>query len=146
MNSKLNLIADWTARAAVANYRIGTLAKSSGVCPRQLHRFFRDHTGMSPKAWLNDLRLAQARILLLRSGLNVSQVADQLGYKRVAHFSREFRKRFGITPSCFQRILRGASELDKRKSDLDKPMDFPFARNQRVMATAHSESESDAKT
>jgi AraC-like DNA-binding protein len=63
-------------------------------------RACRKTTGRSPMQRLKQMRLDEARGLLLYSDLTVSQVAEYLGYPRVHEFSREFSKRFGMPPSA----------------------------------------------
>ncbi|HAA10567.1 MAG TPA: AraC family transcriptional regulator, partial [Cytophagales bacterium] len=53
--------------------------------------------------YLMDFRTRQA-IMLLESGMGIQDIANQLGYSSVSHFSRDFRKRTGQPPSLFQKV------------------------------------------
>ncbi len=57
-------------------------------------------TGESPMRRLRNLRMAEAKGLLLLSTMNVSHVADYLGYPRVHEFSRDYRGYFGHPPTA----------------------------------------------
>ena len=88
---------DWARRA---RYRSSPLASLLGVSARQLHRYMRALFGRSPQAWLDEQRLAQAATLLPRLR-SVKMVSYELGFKQVSHFSREFKRRYGIPPTEF---------------------------------------------
>jgi len=55
--------------------------------------------GVSPAQRLKLLRLSMARGLLWMTGLSVSQVADRVGYSRVQELSREYRRKYHVTPT-----------------------------------------------
>ena len=59
--------------------------------------------GMSVTTYINCVKLDYAAQLLRTGEMNVTQIADYLGYSDGGYFSRLFRKRFGICPSKFAR-------------------------------------------
>ena len=90
----------WLAVAEESAYRAPILSEKLKVSPRQLRRYTRTRFGRSPQVWLNEQRLRRAGPMLeeLRS---VKQVAFQLGFKQVSHFSREFKRQYGLAPTAF---------------------------------------------
>ncbi len=90
----------WLQLAQAAKYRSAALASLAHVSPRQLHRYIRRLFGRSPQAWLDDRRLALAGELLRRCRC-VKEVSYELGFKQVSHFSREFKRRYGLPPGRF---------------------------------------------
>ena len=92
----------WSQLAQKANYSITELAVLCGLSVRQLERKFRSAVCQSPKRWLNAMRLRAAR-KLLQDGGSVKEAAFSFGYKHPQHFSRDFRKFFGVPPSCERR-------------------------------------------
>jgi AraC-like DNA-binding protein len=64
-----------------------------------ISRSCRKATGMSPLQRIRALRMEHARGLLLYSGRNVSETAQELGYGRVCEFSRDLRGWFGVPPT-----------------------------------------------
>jgi AraC family transcriptional regulator, exoenzyme S synthesis regulatory protein ExsA len=69
---------------------------------RSLSSFKRDFLklyGIPPARWIAEKKLGYARNLLVNTGLSVSDVCDEAGFESVAHFSRLFKQRFGISPS-----------------------------------------------
>jgi AraC-like DNA-binding protein len=98
MNSRLNDVRDWAELAHNANYGVHEIADRCEVSVRQLERFFRERTGESPHVWVNKVRQERA-IAMLKDGFMVKEAAVNLGYKSVAHFSREFKRFHGFPPS-----------------------------------------------
>ncbi|KAF0813749.1 HTH-type transcriptional regulator CdhR [Andreprevotia sp. IGB-42] len=78
------------------------LAANLHITPAHLHRLCRQHLGNAPAQQLFLLRMGRARELL-QHGEKVSQVAQAVGYREVASFSRRFRQHYGVSPSCIQR-------------------------------------------
>ncbi|MCX7993416.1 MAG: helix-turn-helix transcriptional regulator [Fimbriimonadales bacterium] len=72
------------------------------VSPRQCQRLFRVAMGCSPSEYLTELRLRRAANLLVSTNLSVSEIALEVGYLSLSHFSRVFRERFGKTPRAFR--------------------------------------------
>ena len=99
-NPRIHHIEDWSQLAHQAGYSVSALAKSCNLSVRSLERFCLTAFGDTPCRWLNALRMQRA-IELLRDGSNVNETADCLGYHDRSHFSREFRKHYGITPKRY---------------------------------------------
>lgn len=81
------------------------IAEVAGVSERTVARACRAATGMSPARRLRELRMAQATGLLQHTDLPITEIAFRAGYSRVQEFSRDFRKRSGLTPSGMRRSL-----------------------------------------
>lgn len=74
------------------------IADEVNVSPRSLHYAFQKYLNVSPMRYLRNLRMDEARRLLL-SGKPVSYVALQVGFQHFSHFSAAYRARFGHVPS-----------------------------------------------
>ena len=77
-------------------------ARYVGVGRRQLERAFRVATGMSPMAFQRQLRLEYGSWLLLNNPSSITQIALDCGFADGAHFSRDFRAHFGLSPRQYQ--------------------------------------------
>jgi AraC-like DNA-binding protein len=97
----MHALEEWPIMARQARYKVGLLAKSLKICPRQLQRYTQELFGSSPQYWLNEQRLTDAAAMLKEDQL-VKTVSLELGFKCTSHFSREFKFRYGISPSKFQ--------------------------------------------
>jgi len=76
------------------------LAEVAGLSPWHLTRVFRVATGLTPHAYLVDLRLRDAR-RLLRAGTPPGDVAARCGFSDQSHLSRHFRRATGLAPGAF---------------------------------------------
>lgn len=74
------------------------LAAELHVSPRHLSRIFRRATGMSPHEYYLQLKMRRAQ-QLLGTDLSLKAIANQLGFESQFHFSRSFKKHFGLPPS-----------------------------------------------
>ena len=81
------------------DFNVDTLAADVGISRAQLHRKMKEITGISSGKFLRNLRMEQAARLLREGRINVTQVADSVGYNDQAHFSTAFKNHFGMSPS-----------------------------------------------
>lgn len=88
--------------------RIEALCDSSGMSRASLHRHFRLLTGLSPIQYQKQLRLQEARQLLLAGEHRASDVAFVVGYESTSQFSREYLRQFGVSPIRDVRQIRQA--------------------------------------
>ncbi len=77
---------------------IENLAKENHMSISSLHHKFKAITMMAPLQYQKELRLQEARRLLLNESLDVTTAAMDVGYGSLSQFHREYRKRFGATP------------------------------------------------
>lgn len=83
------------------DFKVSTLAPMIGVSERYLCRRFNEVYGMSPKRYLNELRIKRAKELLI-GNFNVSEVAGLTGFRDIYHFSSFFKTQCGISPSEYR--------------------------------------------
>jgi AraC-like DNA-binding protein len=71
-----------------------------------LNAICQDLSGISAKQLLLDLKLTEAKRLLLYSKLNINEISFQLGFEDSSYFARIFKKKALLSPSLFQRKYR----------------------------------------
>lgn len=82
---------------------MAVLAKKMNISTSYLGKLFHDHTGKSVSAFLTEIRLEQARMLLLQDPeRSVVQIAADVGYPNPGYFSTKFKKYFGVSPSSLR--------------------------------------------
>lgn len=84
------------------DFGVDALASDVGLSRGHLHRKIKEMTGVSTGRFLRNLRMEQAARLLLEGKVNVSEVADRVGYIDQTHFSQAFKNHFGISPSAYK--------------------------------------------
>lgn len=77
---------------------VESIARVAGMSQSSLHEYFKHATSMSPMQFVKNLRLHQARVLLL-GGSSASAASYRVGYSSPSQFSREFKRFFGDLPS-----------------------------------------------
>ena len=93
---------------------VGHFARTLGVTPTHLSRCCRQTCGRSALSLLSDRRLYEARMLLRDSTLPVQTIAETLGYRSAAYFTRNFHDKTGMTPSRFRKTGQSPAALRAR--------------------------------
>lgn len=75
------------------------LADAAGMSPSSFHQHFRAVTSLSPLQFQKQLRLIEARRLMLAEGLSASSAAFEVGYESVSQFTREYGRLLGLPPA-----------------------------------------------
>lgn len=78
--------------------RIEDLARQARMSPASFHHHFKQVTSMSPLQYQKQLRLLEARRLMLAENSDAAKAAYQVGYESPSQFSREYSRLFGAPP------------------------------------------------
>ena len=89
--------------------RIEEIARELGMSVSSFHHHFKTVTGMSPLQFQKQLRLQEARRLMLGEGLDAASAGYRVGYRDASHFTREYRRLFGAPPMRDVERLRDAT-------------------------------------
>jgi AraC-like DNA-binding protein len=95
---RVNDAIEWLNRNYVEPLRIEELARRVNLSSSSLHHRFKALTSMSPLQYQKQLRLQEARRLLMAEGLDVSAAGYRVGYESPSQFSREYSRLFGASP------------------------------------------------
>ena len=87
---------------------VAEIAREVGLSVAQLTRLFRASVRKTPGAFLRELRLARARLLVERTNLSIAEVMTQVGIADRSHFARDFRLTHGSSPRTLRMHLRAA--------------------------------------
>lgn len=89
--------------------RVKDLADSAAMSISAFHRHFKSVTALSPVQYQKQIRLLNARTLLIASGFSVTAAAHEVGYQSPTQFSREYAREFGLAPA--RDAMRIVSEM-----------------------------------
>jgi AraC-like DNA-binding protein len=78
--------------------RVEQLADAARMSPSSFHQHFKALTSMTPLQFQKQLRLLEARRLMMAEAANVTEAAYQVGYESASQFSREYYRMFGVAP------------------------------------------------
>jgi len=81
-----------------APVRIEQLASVAHMSPSSFHQHFKQMTAMTPLQYQKNMRLLEARRLMVSDGASVATAAYQVGYESASQFSREYSRMFGTPP------------------------------------------------
>jgi AraC-like DNA-binding protein len=84
-------------------WTVERLARLAGMSASHYAHRFSSVVRVSPMRFLREARLERARTLLMESGTRANEVAMRTGFENPAHFTREFKRRFGVPPSHYLR-------------------------------------------
>lgn len=98
---------EWLQRHFAEDVDFRELAARLNMSQRSLNRRWQLATGHTPGHYLRQLRLGHARELLGNSNLPVADIASNVGYQDLSHFSTQFRKHFAQSPSAYRKSVRG---------------------------------------
>jgi AraC-like DNA-binding protein len=89
--------------------KIDGIARELGMSVSGFHHHFKAVTAMSPLQFQKQMRLQEARRLLLGEGLDAASAGYRVGYNDASYFNREYKKRFGVPPiRDMERLRQGA--------------------------------------
>jgi len=98
------------AQSAAKPPSIPELARQIGVSYSCFRREFKARTGLSPRRYLQRMRLERARRLLGSTTDSLDQIAERIGFSSAFHLSAEFKKEFGLPPRDWRRQLPRADQ------------------------------------
>lgn len=88
----------WIKENYAKPFSIEEVASLSGMSPSSLHQHFREATAMSPLQYQKQLRLQEARRLILSKAFDAATAGHSVGYDSPSQFSREYKRLFGAPP------------------------------------------------
>lgn len=109
--AKIGRATAWIAKNFQERLSIERLAAEVGMSPSSLHAHFRTVTAMTPLEFQKQLRLQEARSLMLVQNVDVATAALSVGYESASQFSREYRRHFGDPPARDVARLRASPNL-----------------------------------
>lgn len=82
------------------------VARMVDVSPSYLTALFHKNLQISPGEYIRRLKLQESKQMIRDNSMNFTEIADALQYSTVHHFSRQFKDKFGITPSEYAKSVR----------------------------------------
>lgn len=104
-------VVNWLKDNFASPLRVDDLAGQAGMSVSTFHHHFRAMTALSPLQYQKQLRLQEARRLMLTEHLDASSAAFQVGYESPSQFNREYSRLFGAPP------LRDITNLRQEMGD-----------------------------
>lgn len=91
-------------------FRIEDITASLGISSGYGLEVFRKVYGISPRKYLSELKLHEAKLLIQQPDLTLNQIAHRLGYSHLSHFSRQFKRWTGMSPLKYRSTVKRITE------------------------------------
>ncbi|WP_379135180.1 AraC family transcriptional regulator [Paenibacillus sp. sgz500958] len=104
----------------VRTLTIEEIAQVGGMSPSTLHHKFKAVTTLSPIQYQKQLRLQEARRILLADDIDVTSAAFEVGYESLTQFNREYKRFFGLPPLKDIRAIRVHANVSSPEPSYDK--------------------------
>jgi transcriptional regulator GlxA family with amidase domain len=106
----LREVQSYIAANVAADLSVPALAQRAAMSPRNFARAFRRETDMTPAAYVESVRVEQARIALEGSDAQVESIARHCGFGTVETMRRAFHRRLGVGPAAYRSRFRPSLE------------------------------------
>lgn len=102
IKSKIERVKRFAERNCYKKTTLEDAATAVCLSPKYLSRIFKENTGTSFSAFRLQIKMQAAKKLLEKSGYNINQIADKLGYENAESFIRQFKKLVHNTPTEYR--------------------------------------------
>jgi AraC-like DNA-binding protein/mannose-6-phosphate isomerase-like protein (cupin superfamily) len=103
ISAELMISMDWIKAEILLkldwNPRLDELAAIAHVSPSYFHKVFQSYTGLTPKSYLDHVKISEATRLLKETEHSITEITFILGYSSTQHFATAFRRLMGQTPT-----------------------------------------------
>ena len=82
------------------------VAQNTDVSPSYLTALFHKHLQLSPVEYIRRIKLQESKLMIREGNMNFTEISQALQYSTIHHFSRQFKEKFGITPSQYAKSIR----------------------------------------
>src|SRR3546814_343665 len=105
--SRIGRVIEWIRMHYDEATNINELAERANMSVTSFHRHFKAITLMSPLQYRTQIRLQEARRLLLAQPRDAAVIGFKVGYNSPSQFSRDYRRMFGMPPATDAARVRG---------------------------------------
>lgn len=85
---------------------VPVVAQNTGVSASYLTALFHKHLQIAPGEYIRRIKLQQSKQMIREGSMNFTEISQALCYSTVHHFSRQFKEKFGITPTQYAKSVR----------------------------------------
>ena len=103
--NRINNVVEFIKNNYSENHAIQHYANICNMEKKYFITLFRQHVGVSPQRFRTNLRIEEAKKLLLNTDMNVQNIANAVGYSDPLYFSRVFKNYTGMSPKIFRKKI-----------------------------------------
>ncbi|UTA67458.1 AraC family transcriptional regulator [Emticicia sp. 21SJ11W-3] len=102
-NERMRKILEFTLENFKEDISLETVAEIANLTVPSFCRYFKSRTRKTYIYFLNEIRLSNARKMLMDNELDISQISIECGFQNLSHFHRIFKSQTGVTPLVYRR-------------------------------------------
>ena len=111
-NMRIRRVQQYVSDHVQEKLSVPTVAKGCQLSPSYMTALFQKHLHISPAEYIRRIKLQYSKQLIREGNMNITQIAKALEYSTIHHFSRQFKDKFGITPSEYAKSLKETTGRD----------------------------------
>lgn len=104
-NTLLNEILVYIYNNMYTNITVEDLCQKFSISRSSLQNLFRDNIHITPKQYMSNVKLNQAKILIQEHKRTISEISDILGFTSIHYFSRKFKMQYGLSPTDYAKSI-----------------------------------------
>lgn len=104
-NTLLNEVLIYINNNIFSAFTVEDLCMKFSVSRSSLQNLFRTNLHISPKQYISNLKLNQAKILIQEHNRTISEISDMLGFTSIHYFSRKFKSQYGMSPTDYSKSI-----------------------------------------
>lgn len=101
--SRINIVTDYMTKNIGRVLTLQQISQDLGLSIPTLKRLVQQSCNLSPIAYFNELKIIEAKRLIKESPMNMTEIAEKLGFYSVHHFSKAFKLKTGVTPTEYEK-------------------------------------------
>ena len=109
-NAILNMVIHYMQDNVKRKITVEDLIRYSGSNKTTLSNLFKENYSMGPIEYFINMKIELAKMYLRENNMNVTQIAELLGYSNIHYFSRQFKKFTGMSPLMYLNSLKSMSD------------------------------------
>lgn len=109
VSNQIRMAIEHMRREFAEPLRVADIANRVGMSVSSFHEHFKRVTSMTPLLYQKQLRLREARHLMLTTGMHAAEAGFTVGYTDASHFNRDYKRQFGLPPRRDAESLRELS-------------------------------------
>ena len=106
----------WMIEHPGADLSVASLAARCHTSPRTFQRLVHRQTGMTPGAWVEQIRVEAARRALEATAMPVATIAERCGFRTVSTLYRAFDRRLGVAPAAYRSHFAAPTHVNQRSA------------------------------